>query len=122
MCRIAVQQPYAGRNSGRCGGGGNVSRRRVEGGLKRGLRRLRSRSRYAPITRAHPCPSPRSCVCPGQQHPREHVTSVTSAVPALTSRLTSIRRRRRRRPPPPPDGRPPCADTATRVLVALLRG
>lgn len=81
MCRIAQQQPlYAGRNSGRCGGGGSV--RKYASSVVRGGGWF---SKGLAVPRAQR-------VCPGQQHPRKHVTSMTSAVPVLTSLLTSFQK------------------------------
>lgn len=84
---------------------------RVDAAAYRGrwARGLKKGTTVGCLPRRTPCPPrscacpARACMCPGQQHPREHVTSVTSAVPALTSLLTSIR-------PPAP------RITATRVL------
>lgn len=75
ICRargcVVSRGGHAGRNPGRCGGGGGGSER------AKGASGVYAR--------------------PGQQHPRKYVTSMTSAVPALTSLLTSIRS-----VPPPP--------------------
>lgn len=75
-CVVSHSQSHAGRTLG-------SMRRRAE----KGWRRLPTRFPPLRMYNTH------SVRTPGQQHPRKHVTSMTSAVPVLTSLLTSIRSR-----------------------------